>query len=172
MTTPAEKDAMALAVLDELCKRFDATIPTPMNNCGESTMRIEHFVVLAHEAKQARAHLAERLLHLTQLAEHHRLNAEAASESVKFYTRKLDDAEAGLAEARDGWHMANGVAELAMQHRDAAEAELAAVMTSVRGMLNAEPAHWCAPNRRFAEHFGDLQRRVAAIDAARGRWTR
>lgn len=30
-----------------------------------------------------------------------------------------------LAEARDGWHMANGVAELAMKHRDAAEKALA-----------------------------------------------
>src|SRR5690606_25682503 len=29
---------------------------------------------------------------------------------------------AELAEARDGWHMANGTADLAMKHRDAAEA--------------------------------------------------
>ena len=30
-----------------------------------------------------------------------------------------------LAEARDGWHYANGVAELAMKHRDEAEAKVA-----------------------------------------------
>jgi hypothetical protein len=35
--------------------------------------------------------------------------------------------EAKLAIADDGWHMANGTADLAMKHRDEAEAKLAAV---------------------------------------------
>ena len=35
---------------------------------------------------------------------------------------EIEALRAELAEARDGWHMANGVADLAMKHRDAAEA--------------------------------------------------
>ena len=35
---------------------------------------------------------------------------------------KIETLRAELAEARDGWHMANGAADLTMKHRDAAEA--------------------------------------------------
>lgn len=124
---------------------------------------------IARTNKQ-KAEIVARLAELEHLLTHAGVCELAARNvNVRSYMEEWEAratrAEAALAEARDGWHMANGVAELAMQHRDAAEAALAAVLTSVRGMLNAEPAHWCAPNRRFAEHFGDLQRRVAAIDA-------
>lgn len=54
MTTTNQR---AVAVLEELLSRFEATIPTPSNRRGESTMRIEHFIGLAHEAKQAIATL-------------------------------------------------------------------------------------------------------------------
>ena len=51
-------DEQAAKVLTELLRRFEATIPTPLNHRGESTMRIEHFVDLVHEAKQAIAALS------------------------------------------------------------------------------------------------------------------
>lgn len=46
--------------------------------------------------------------------------------------------------------------------------EDAALIDSVRGFLDCLPAHYCPPNRRAAQHIGDMKRRLAAIDAARG----
>lgn len=40
---------------------------------------------------------------------------------------------------------------------------LEALVASVRGMVDSKPAHWCPPNRRFAGHFGDLERQIATI---------
>lgn len=39
---------------------------------------------------------------------------------------------AEVAEARDGWHMANGTADLAMKHRDAAEARAERLAEALR----------------------------------------
>ena len=46
---------------------------------------------------------------------------------------RIAELEAQLVIAEDGWHMANGVADLAMKHRDAAEKAL----ERVRGELDA-----------------------------------
>jgi len=46
---------------------------------------------------------------------------------MKGYASRDAEVEAlryGLSEARDGWYQANGVADLAIQHRDAAESEV------------------------------------------------
>ena len=40
---------------------------------------------------------------------------------------RISELQAQLAIAEDGWHKANGVADLAMKHRDEAEAQLEAV---------------------------------------------
>ena len=61
MTPDNAKVEAALAVLAELVRRFDATIPTPISHRGESTMRIEHFVDLSFESKQALATLTAAL---------------------------------------------------------------------------------------------------------------
>ena len=52
------------------------------------------------------------------------------------YVREL---ERERDEARDGWHMANGVADLAMKHRDSAEAERDALREVVRAADAMEP---------------------------------
>lgn len=49
----------------------------------------------------------------------------------------------GEREARDGWHMANGVAELAMKHRDEAERSLQQLSRAVQ--LHADDLDRCAP---------------------------
>lgn len=68
---------------------------------------------------------------------------------------------AEVAEARDGWHMANGTADLAMKHRDAAEARAARLAEALRvaeaaladiGDADREPGDdvaWC--ERRAAQ---------------------
>ncbi len=48
----------AVEVLNELVRRFEATVPTPMNRPGESNMVIEHHIGLSWEAKQAIAILS------------------------------------------------------------------------------------------------------------------
>ena len=45
---------------------------------------------------------------------------------------EIEALRAELAEARDGWHMANGTADLAMKHRDAAEARAEGLAEALR----------------------------------------
>lgn len=45
---------------------------------------------------------------------------------------EIEALRAELAEARDGWHMANGTADLAMKHRDAAEARAERLAEALR----------------------------------------
>lgn len=55
---------------------------------------------------------------------------------AKLYSQQSIDAlRAEVELARDGWHMANGTAELAMKHRDEAEAEADALRELCRDML-------------------------------------
>lgn len=61
--------------------------------------------------------------------------AEAAAE--------LDALRARVAEAEEGWHMANGVADLAMKHRDMAEARVAELSNMLEWILG------CAAEERL-----------------------
>ena len=45
---------------------------------------------------------------------------------------EIEALRAEIAEARDGWHMANGTADLAMKHRDAAEARAERLAEALR----------------------------------------
>lgn len=62
----------------------------------------------------------------------HELAFDNASDEAADLIRELVAENERLTEAaklaNDGWHMANGVADLAMKHRDAAEKQLAAAI--------------------------------------------
>ena len=53
---------------------------------------------------------------------------------------EIEALRAELAEARDGWHMANGTADLAMKHRDAAEARAERLAEALREMIELREA--------------------------------
>ena len=70
---------------------------------------------------------------------------------------EIEALRAEIAEARDGWHMANGTADLAMKHRDAAEARaerLAEASAEVEALAVRVPGGFSIPysaaNRLFA----------------------
>ena len=76
---------------------------------------------------------------------------------------------AEVAEARDGWHMANGTAELAMKHRDAAEARAERLAEALRdarhaGSLLANIAYNLAQDESLSEPVR------WSLDDARKRW--
>ena len=58
---------------------------------------------------------------------------------------------AEVAEARGGWHMANGTAELAMKHRDAAEARAERLAEALRKAR--EDINWMLNSRQFLNSF-------------------
>ena len=53
---------------------------------------------------------------------------------------EIEALRAEIAEARDGWHMANGTADLAMKHRDAAEARAERLAEALREMIELREA--------------------------------
>jgi len=76
---------------------------------------------------------------------------------------------AEVAEARGGWHMANGTAELAMKHRDAAEARAERLAEALRdarhaGSLLANIAYNLAQDESLSEPVR------WSLDDARKRW--
>lgn len=57
---------------------------------------------------------------------------------------EVEALKAELSEAKDGWHQANGVADLAMRHRDDAEAEVAALRREIERVNDRWFAAGCA----------------------------
>lgn len=86
------------------------------------------------------------LANLRTIGTHHcdgEVGKEAADE-IERLRAELAAARAELEVARDGWHMANGVAELAMKHRDMAEAEAARLLGLIERVAIEEPHdHMC-----------------------------
>ena len=95
MTT--EKDAVALAVLDEAIKRTEAQMPTPLARRGESTMHPCHFVSYLHDLKKTRAHFATRLEELESITTQRDL-LQAAMDSR---TARMERAEAEVKSMRE-----------------------------------------------------------------------
>ena len=99
--------------------------------------------------------------HRTQIDEDGTLigvSRQALDEVIADYYRLTRE----LAEAQDGWYQANGVADLAMKHRDMAESELASVRAEnerLRGMLkearDSVRHHW-------RKHVKGLERAIRA----------
>ena len=82
---------------------------------------------------------------------------------------EIEALRAEVAEARGGWHMANGTAELAMKHRDAAEARAERLAEALRdarhaGSLLANIAYNLAQDESLSEPVR------WSLDDARKRW--
>ena len=96
---------------------------------------------------------------------------EALFETVRRADERAEKLRAELSESREGWHMANGVAELAMKHRDAAEAKVESLRKDaerwrfVRQQMRETATFVPVGNGRSINPvYGDLD---AAIDAAK-----
>ena len=57
---------------------------------------------------------------------------------------EIEALRAEVAEAREGWHMANGTADLAMKHRDAAESRAERLAEALQGAVD-DIADWGEP---------------------------
>lgn len=151
--TPTDKDAMALAVLDEVIRRTEAQMPTPSNRRGESTMHPCHFVEYMHDLKQARAHLASRIAEV-----------EAELDSVRMEASALKDCRSTLLNECDRQEA----------RATRAEAELAAVRANAERYLHLREANNADPTPFIAQRYehGIMQwtgeEADAAVDAARG----
>ena len=82
---------------------------------------------------------------------------------------EVEALRAEVAEARDGWHMANGTADLAMKHRDAAEARAErlaeALRIAMQALIPLHNAHM--PDERAGLTDEDVAAAEAAFEQAR-----
>ena len=75
-----------------------------------------------------------------------------------------EELQAQIAKAEDGWHMANGVADLAMKHRNEAEAQVKELQKQVDA-LETEEKSWHKLADAWSSKIAKLQ---AKLDACTG----
>ena len=82
---------------------------------------------------------------------------------IKDERARAERAEAQLAEAKEQAHYANGVADLAMQHRDSTEAERDALRKALADLVNFA---WTAVTADCEEARVNLNGKIAKARAA------
>lgn len=84
---------------------------------------------------------------------------------------EIERLKACIADAEEGWHLANGCADLAMKHRDVAEAREAKLREALRRLINEVMAGWSVDQAAIREIVGHtnyniLQERLSEARAA------
>lgn len=105
------------------------------------------------ERLRARFEVIAELAHRDMIASELADALKTANERLQAYEREIgvrmyeaakaeserDDLRAKLAEAEEAWHLANGVADLAMKHRDLAERDAVRLSFIQREYIKVEP---------------------------------
>jgi len=76
--------------------------------------------------------------------------------------RRAEAAERERDEAKDGWYQANGVADLAMKHRDMAEQRVKDYEDDAAAVLDEQ----CAPDEKHCTCVPHLRKRITELQAA------
>lgn len=95
-------------------------------------------------------------------------NPERYEEAANAIRAAFDALRRERDEAREGWHLGNGCADLAMKHRDVAEQELTAVRARIAA-LESKPCPYVVTSDEGTSHCALAQ---DDDDAARYRWLR